>query len=101
MDKDTKYTDKQLCVGDNGYYSEYFKLLRSIRQGCPILALLFLFVAEIIAIMIRSESDIKVIIINATEFKISLMVDDTTLIMRNIVSLSKAIAQFENFKDCS
>ena len=76
-------------MGNNGYYLEYFKLSRSIRQGCPISALLFLLVAEIIAIMIRSDKDIKGIIINATEFKISLMADDTTLILQNIESYLK------------
>ena len=95
------YTDIQSCVGINEYYSEHFKLSRSIQQGCPILALLFLLVAEILAIMIRSDNDIKRIIINATEFKISLMADDYTLILQNIESLSKAITHFENFKGCS
>ena len=58
-----------------------------IRQGCPISALLFLLVAEIIAIHKRSDKKIVAININNTEFKISLMADDTTLIWKNIESL--------------
>ena len=41
------YTDISSCIGNNGYYSKYFKLSRSIRQGCPIFALLFIQVVEI------------------------------------------------------
>ena len=88
-------------MGNNGYYSSYFKLTRSIRQGCPISALLFLLVAEIIAINIRNDDNIKGIKINDTEYKINLMADDTTLALRNIKSLSKAILNFERFELCS
>ena len=34
------YNDIKACVGNNGYYSNYFQLSRSIRQGCPILILI-------------------------------------------------------------
>ena len=42
--------------GNNGYYSKFFKITRSIRQGCQISALLFILVAEIIAIKIGKEN---------------------------------------------
>ncbi len=95
------YTDICACVGNNGHYSETFKLSRSIRQGCPISALLFLLVAEILAIDIRNDEDIIGIKINATEFKINLMADDTTLFLSNILSLSHAIDKFEKFEKIS
>ena len=63
------YTDIQACVGNNGKYSPYFRLTRSIRQGCPISALLFLLVAEIIAIDIRNDNDIKGIKIGEQNLK--------------------------------
>ena len=52
------HTDITSCVTNNGYYSECFKLSRSIRQGCPISALLFFFVAKILAIAIRTNKNI-------------------------------------------
>ena len=55
------YTDISSCVGNNGYFSTFFKLTRSIRQGCPISALLFILVAEIITI---ADQKIKGININ-------------------------------------
>ena len=66
------YTDICSCVGNNGYYSEFFELTRSIRQGCPISALLFILTAELIAINIRNDKDIKGFNIDNTDYKISL-----------------------------
>ena len=53
------YSDIKSCVGNNGYFSKIFEISRSIRQGCPISALLFILVAEIIAIKIRNKKKIK------------------------------------------
>ena len=92
------YTDIQACVGNNGFFSDFFKLTRSIRQGCPISALLFLLVAEVLAINIRSDSNIKGIKIDDTELKISLMADDTTLFLADINSLLLSINKFKLFE---
>ena len=81
-----------------GITLNFFKLSRSIRQGCPISALLFLLVAEIIAIDIRKDQEINGINIRGTEFKISLMADDTTLSLINLKSLEKAIPRFKAFQ---
>jgi hypothetical protein len=53
------YSNPQSCVTNNGYSSSFFSVSRGIRQGCPISALLFLLVVEIMAINIRSNSNIK------------------------------------------
>ena len=74
---------------------------RGIRQGCPISALLFILVAEIIAISIRSEKNIKGITINEEEFKIIQLADDTTLFLKNIKSLVLAIDLFKKFGEFS
>lgn len=96
------YTDISSCVGNNGTYSSYFKLSRAIRQGCPISALFFLLVAEIVAINIRNDKKIKGLKINdSTEFKINLMADDTTLFLSGLNSLSFAIYTFKEFQKYS
>ena len=91
------YNNNFSCVSNNGYLSDYFQLNRGIRQGCPISALLFILVAEIIAISIRSEKNIKGITINEEEFKIIQLADDTTLFLKNIKSLVLAIDLFKKF----
>ena len=73
------YTDIFSCVSNNGYLSNYFSLSRGIRQGCPISALLFIIVAEILAINIRIDSKIKGIQVLDQTFKICQLADDTAL----------------------
>ena len=95
------YNNIYACVGNNGHYSNYFELTRSIRQGCPISALLFLLVAEIIAIKIRNNKNINGIKIADIECKINMMADDTTLFLHDINSLKFAIEDFLMFQKCS
>ena len=91
------YNDIYSCVGNNGYYSDYFRVSRSIRQGCPISALLFILVAEILAVTIRSDNKIKGIKINSTEHKLCLLADDLTLITKDLHSLNCAIKIINKF----
>ena len=95
------YSDISACVGNNGHFSNYFKLTRSIRQGCPISALLFLLVVELLAIRIRNDEDIKGVQIDGTEYKINLMADDATLTLLDIPSIVKAMVIFDEFKEVS
>ena len=95
MDKNHIHRYIYTCVGNNGFYSDYFAITRSIRQGCPISALLFILVLEILAINIRSDENILGVKLNNTEFKLSLMADDMTLIIANIESLNIAVKIFK------
>ena len=97
----TLYTDISSCVGNNGYYSNFFKLKRGIRQGCLISALLFLLVAEILAINLRKSTRIKGLKLCNTTFKIKMLADDTTLLLKDIQSIENAIEIFQNFSKCS
>ena len=63
--------------------------------------MLLILVAEIIAIKIRENNEIKGIIIDNVEIKLSLMADDTTLFVSNITSLERAIEEFQTFNTCS
>ena len=97
----TLYTDISACAGNNGNYSEYFTLSRSIRQGCPISALLFLLVVEILANKIRNDQTIKGVKINNEIYKLAMMADDITLINKDIQSIANAIVVFNKFEKCS
>ena len=82
--------------------TEGIDMERGIFEGCPISPYLFLFVIEIMALLIRQNENIKGICVDNQEAKISLLADDS------VCSLDGSKASFENlfkvltcFGDCS
>ena len=75
----TLYCDIESCITNNGYQSEFFKISRGIRQGCPLSDLLFLLPAEIVAIILHSLVNIKGIVVNNICIKLCQLADDMTL----------------------
>ena len=73
------------------------RLTRGLRQGCPISALLFIIVVEILAIKIRSNDAISGLSIQDTTFKISQYADDLTLILSDLQSVSSSINIIKQF----
>ena len=65
----------------NGFMSYSFYLGRGCRQGDPISPYLFILCAEILGKMILKNNDIKGILINGKEYKLSQYADDTQLIL--------------------
>ena len=96
------YTDISSCCSNNGHATSFFPLTRGVRQGCPISALLFILVVEVMANKIRSPvSQIKGIRIDKTEIKIGQLADDTTLFLKDMYNLEKALEILEAFYTCS
>ena len=73
-------------------------ILCSIRQGCPISALLFLLVVEKLANKIRNDPNKNGIEINNEIFKLAMMADDITLINKDQQSIINAINIFKVFE---
>ena len=53
------YTNPAFRLKNNGWISKTCKMIRGIRQGCPISALLYIFVAEILAKKIKDDDSIR------------------------------------------
>ena len=89
------YNDCQSCVLNHGWVSQPMLLQRGIRQGCPISALLFLLVVEILAIKIRENREIKGINVSTNTFskeiKISQVADDTTIFVSDTTSITRVL----------
>ena len=75
------YTNIESCVSVNGHLSDWFYLQRGCRQGDPLSPYLFILCAEILALLIRNNPNIKGIIVGNTEFRISQYADDTSMIL--------------------
>ena len=95
------YKKPSTCVINNGYASKPIEINRGIRQGCPISALLFVLVAEVLSIQIRNDIDIKGIKIRDTTITISQMADDTTLFLSNLESMGKCLEKLNHFQNCA
>ncbi|MEK6264009.1 MAG: reverse transcriptase family protein [Clostridium sp.] len=92
------YTDNSSCIINNGHISNFFKISRGLRQGCPLSPYLFIIVVEILAIMIRSNKKIQGVSINNNVHKLSQYADDTFISTLNtdesVNELFKLITEF-------
>ena len=73
----TLYNDSTSCVTNNGHISRYFKMGRGVRQGCPLSPYLFIIAAEVLAISMRENENIKGIQIGNKNLKLKQYADDT------------------------
>ena len=53
------FKNAKTSILTNGFRSSYFKISRSMRQGCPVSPLLFILQAEPLACAIRKNNNIK------------------------------------------
>lgn len=71
---------------------------RGIRQGCPVSALLFIFVIEILVLKINASESIQGFNLGQTnKLKCVQHADDCTLPLKNVESLKDAIRIIEKF----
>lgn len=73
------YTNITSCVVNNGWTTQFFKLARGVRQGCPLSPYLFVLSAELLSIAIRHNDKIEGVTIGEKTHKIVQFADDTAL----------------------
>ena len=83
----TFYTNSESSVLNNGFCTNYFKLSRGVRQGCPLSPYLFILAADVLATKIRQDKTVRGITIFGTESKISQIADDTSAFCGNLLSV--------------
>ena len=97
------YENPIFRIKNNGWISKTCSMKRGIRQGCPISAIIFLFVVEIMSIKINSSDDIKGFTKENmdTEIKLLQHADDASLPLANIESMENAIDIINKFSRSS
>jgi exonuclease III len=77
----TFYNNIKSAVIINGTISPWFSVNRGCRQGDPISPYLFIICVEVLGIMTRENAEIKGIVINQEEHKLSQYADDTEFLL--------------------
>ena len=97
----TFYSNIQSSVLNNGFSTNYFALSRRVRQGCPLSPFLFVLAVELLACKIRQDKGFRGVKVFQKELKISQFADDTTLLISNRNSVSRALNVLDNFGNLS
>ena len=96
------YNSTESCILNNAWSSDFFKLERGVRQGCPLSPYLFILCVEVLAEAVRKNNEIKGITVNGREIKNSQYADDTTLILDGSQkSFTTSLKTLEFFSDVS
>ena len=81
------YTNIFSTIKINGKFSLRFLIERGVRQGCPLSALLYVIISQVLTCLVNENPDIKGIEVNGHEIKLSQYADDTTSILQGDTSM--------------
>ena len=91
------YNDVSSCVLNNGFTTDLFNIQCGVGQGDPLSPILFILAIEVLACRIRDDKDIKGILINEEEIKLTLFADHMTCFVRDIASYHRLLATLQLF----
>jgi hypothetical protein len=91
------YKNTTSCVINNGHKTEQFNLRRGVHQGCPLSALLFIVLVQVLQQMLIKSKEIKGILVKDKELKILQMADDTTILTNDLKDVPKIIKVLKTF----
>ena len=77
----TLYANSNSCVINNGFFTIFFDISKSCRQGDLLSPYLFILAVEPLAGAIRNSDSIHGLRLSQTEIRISMYADDTLLFL--------------------
>jgi hypothetical protein len=96
------YTNISSAVKNNGWISYFFDLERGTRQGCPLSAILYVIIAEVLAVSVRKEVQIRGIKLpDGSEHKIAQYADDTTVAVSDTDSIEALFSLLKVYESAS
>jgi hypothetical protein len=95
------YTNTNSCVQNNGHKTGKFDLRRGVHQGCPLSALLFIILVQVLQQMLVNRKDISGLVVGDKEIKNLQMADDTTIFTSNAEDVPKIVEVLNQFRAIS
>ncbi len=95
------YSNASSMVTINGFFSERIPLKRGVRQGCPLSALLYVLIIEILAIQLRTNPNIVGFTVGGTKIVSAHYMDDTTIIIKQNRCFKEVIKELELYEQAT
>ena len=93
-----------MLIKNNGWLTEHISVTRSVKQGCPVSALLFIVAIEMLSIRLKQNNLIQGLKVRSLldcdsniEFKTLQYADDIILLTKDEESLKFALQDIHNF----
>ena len=97
----TIYSNASSVISINGHFSERIPLKRGVRQGCPLSALLYVLVIEILALQLRHNPNIVGFTVGGEKIVSAHYMDDTTIIIKQNRCFKEVIKELELYEQAT
>ena len=97
----TIYANATSILQINGYFSEKIPFKRGVRQGCPLSALLYVLVIEVLAIQLRNNPNIVGFRIEGEKIVSAHYMDDSTIIITQNRCFKEVIKELDLYQSAS
>ena len=95
------YSNATSLLSINGYFSERIPLKRGVRQGCPLSALLYVMVIEVLALQLRTNPNIVGFTIEGEKIVSAHYMDDATIIIKQNRCFKEVIKELTEYEEAS
>ena len=95
------YADAISCVKVNGFLSDFFKISRGIRQGCPLSALLYVLTAEPLRNAVVNHPAINAFDVSGAKALFFQHADDSTAFVKDLKSVKHVFECFNLYNKAS
>lgn len=95
------YKNTKSMAVNNGHLTESFNLYRGVHQGCPLSALLFIILVQVLTLMLNKRTDISGLRFGYREIKVLQMADDTTIFTSKKEDIGKILRLLKAFYNIS
>ena len=97
----TIYSNATAVLNINGFLTKPIPLKRGVRQGCPLSALLYVLVIEVLAIQLRINPNIVGFKIEGDKIVSAHYMDDTIIIIKQNRCFKEVIKELADYEDAS